>query len=94
MSATTTLSESASKTLLVGYGLPVPDERLVTTAAEAAVAAAEIGFPVVAKLEGDAIAHKTERGLVRLKLGDAAAVEAAATELLAAATPDDGEDPR
>lgn len=91
MSAATTLSESASKKLLVAYGLPVPDERLVTSAADAVVAAGEIGYPVVAKLEGDAIAHKTERGLVRLKLGDAAAVETAARDLLAAATPDDGD---
>ena len=36
------------------------------------------------KLCGDAIAHKTERGLVRLRLGDAGAVEQAAAELLAA----------
>ena len=57
----------------------------------AADAAADIGFPVVVKLNGDAIAHKTERGLVKLRLADAAAVQAAATELLAAATPDDGE---
>jgi acetyltransferase len=42
------------------------------------------------KLCGDAIAHKTERGLVRLRLGDAAAVDTAAAELLAAATADDG----
>ena len=38
----------------------------------------ELGFPVVAKLNGDAIAHKTERGLVRLGLADAAAVRQAA----------------
>ncbi len=50
-----------------------------------------MGYPVVAKLNGDAIAHKTERGLVKLRLGDRAAVEAAAGELLAAATPDDGD---
>jgi acetyltransferase len=50
-----------------------------------------LGFPVVAKLGGDKIAHKTERGLVRLRLNDAAAVHQAATELFAAATPDDGE---
>ena len=50
-----------------------------------------IGFPVVAKLNGDKIAHKTERGLVRLRLGDGAAVERAAAELLAAARDDDGE---
>ena len=41
-------------------------------------------------MNGERIAHKTERGLVRLGLADAAAVERAATELLAAITPDDG----
>jgi acetyltransferase len=87
----TTLSESASKALLREYGVPLADEREVTSAAAAAAAAAAIGFPVVAKLCGDAIAHKTERGLVRLRLGDAASVEAAAADLLAAATPDDGD---
>ena len=85
-----TLSESASKALLREFGVPLAPEREVTTAADAAAAAAEIGFPVVAKLCGDAIAHKTERGLVRLRLGDAAAVEAAAADLLAAATAADG----
>lgn len=86
-----TLSEADSKALLARYGVPVPDERVVATAVEAAAAAVEIGFPVVAKLCGDAIAHKTERGLVRLRLGDAAAVEEAAAALLARATPEDGE---
>ena len=57
----------------------------------AAAAAAEIGFPVVLKLAGEGIAHKTERGLVRIGLGDAATVEAQAAELLAAARPEDGE---
>src|SRR6185295_9104028 len=56
----------------------------------AVAAATELGFPVVLKLNGDAIAHKTERGLVTLNIRDAAAVDAAASELLAAATPDDG----
>ena len=86
-----TLSESASKSLLRGYGVSIADERIVPTPERAAVAAAELGFPVVVKLNGDAIAHKTERGLVRLKLADAAAVEAAAAELLARATPEDGQ---
>jgi acyl-CoA synthetase (NDP forming) len=85
-----TLSETASKQLLATYGLPVPDEREVTGASAAAEAASDIGFPVVAKLCGDAIAHKTERGLVRLRLADAGSVSAAAQELLDAATPDDG----
>jgi len=86
----TTLSEAASKELLGRYGVPMADERLVDTAAEAVTAAEELGFPVVAKLCGDAIAHKTERGLVRLNLGDASMVAAAAADLLAAATPADG----
>lgn len=86
-----TLSETASKELLARYGVPIATERVVATAAEAAAAAGELGFPVVAKLNGDAIAHKTERGLVRLDLADAAAVEDAAADLLAAATPDDGD---
>lgn len=90
-SATRTLSEAASKELLASAGLPVPAERVVPDPAAAVVAAAELGFPVVAKLCGDGIAHKTERGLVRLRLGDAEAVEEAASELLARATPEDGE---
>jgi acetyl-CoA synthetase (ADP-forming) len=86
-----TLSESASKQLLAGYGIPVLDERTVDTPEEAVGAADAIGYPVVVKLCGDAIAHKTERGLVRLGLQDAPAVHAAAKELLAAARPDDGQ---
>jgi acetyltransferase len=86
-----TLSEHASKLLLRDFGIPLAREVLAITPAEAASAAEQIGFPVVLKLCGDAIAHKTERGLVRLGLGDAAAVRAAAAELLAAARPEDGE---
>jgi acetyl-CoA synthetase (ADP-forming) len=86
-----TLSESASKELLGRYGVPLADERLAASPDDAAAAADELGYPVVAKLCGDAIAHKTERGLVKLGLGDADQVRAAATELLAAATPADGE---
>lgn len=90
-STSRTLSEAASKALLRAAGVPMADEREVKSVREAAVAASEIGFPVVAKLCGDAIAHKTERGLVRLKLTDVDAVERAAQELLAAATAQDGE---
>ncbi len=89
--ASTTLSEAASKRLLAGYGLPLADEREVSSADEAVAAAAAIGFPVVLKLCGDAIAHKTERGLVRLRLTDERAVRAAAVELLGAAVPSDGD---
>src|SRR5262245_40068795 len=87
---TRTLSEHASKELLAGFGIALAREASALTPAEAAAAAQAIGFPVVVKLCGDAIAHKTERGLVRLALGDASAVRAAAAELLAAARPEDG----
>jgi acetyl-CoA synthetase (ADP-forming) len=86
-----TLSEAGSKAVLAPFGIPFLQERIVDDADGAARAAHDLGYPVVAKLCGDRIAHKTERGLVRLGLGDAAAVRAAAAELLAAATPDDGE---
>ena len=86
-----TLSEHASKELLARYGVPVSREELARDAAGAAAAAARIGFPVVVKLCGDAIAHKTERDLVRLGLANADAVRAAASELLAKARPADGD---
>ena len=89
-SSGSTLSERDSKALLADYGVPLATEEVVDTASAAADAAERIGFPVVVKLNGDAIAHKTERGLVRLRLADRAAVEEAGTELLAAATADDG----
>ena len=86
-----TLSEAESKAVLAAHGVPLRPAGVGATAAEAAAAAAELGFPVVAKLNGDAIAHKTERGLVRLGLADGEAVRAAADELLSMATPEDGE---
>ena len=86
-----TLSEVASKALLAKHGVAFPDERRVATVDEAVAAAGELGHPVVLKLGGDGIAHKTERGLVRLGMADAGAVAEAAMQLLAAATPDDGE---
>ena len=88
---TSTLSEAASKALLAEHGVPVAPERLVRTPDEAAAAAAELGYPVVAKLCGAGIAHKTERGLVRLGLRDEGSVREAAASLLALATPDDGD---
>ncbi len=86
-----TLSEADSKALLAGFGLPVLPERVVDDVDAAVEAAEAVTYPVVVKLCGDHIAHKTERGLVRLGLGDAEAVRRAAGDLLAAATADDGE---
>ena len=66
-----TLSEHASKQLLAGCGVPVAREALAGDPEGAVRAASEIGFPVALKLCGEAIAHKTERDLVRLGLADA-----------------------
>lgn len=87
--STRTLSEHAAKAKLAAFGIPVVDERLVDDADAAVAAAEEIGYPVAVKLCGDALAHKTERGLVHLGLGDAAAVRRAADAVLAAARPED-----
>ncbi len=89
--AVTTLSEFASMQLVAEYGIPVARARLADGADAAVEAASGLGYPVVVKLCGDAIAHKSERDLVRLGLGDAAAVRGACAELLARRRPEDGE---
>lgn len=85
-----TLAEHESLALLREYGVPAVDEAVVDTAPHAATAAAAVGFPVVVKLTGPTIAHKTERGLVRLALQTETEVHDAARDLLAAAQPEDG----
>jgi acyl-CoA synthetase (NDP forming) len=85
-----TLSEAESKAVLAPHGVPFAPEQVVDTPEGAVEAADALGYPVVVKLNGGGIAHKTERGLVRLALADAAAVRSAAADLLAAARPDDG----
>lgn len=89
-----TLSEAESRRLVAGHGVPVSPFVTGTTTDEV-VAALDadptVVYPVVAKLCGRAIAHKTERGLVRLRLADEPALRAACDDLLAAARPDDGE---
>lgn len=90
-SGSRTLSESESKKLLRHYGIAFAPELEVSSSAEALQAAGKLGYPVVVKLCGDAIAHKTERGLVRLNLSADEQLSAAATDLLSRATPDDGE---
>ncbi|MGH9038078.1 MAG: acetate--CoA ligase family protein [Acidimicrobiia bacterium] len=84
-----TLSEAESKSLLASFGVPVVPDRLATDPEGALAAAAEFDGPVAVKLCGAGIAHKTERGLVRLGV-EGEAVGRAAADLLAAARPTDG----
>jgi len=90
VSSQRTMSEALSKQILTPFGFPFAGEAVVETPTAAGDAADAMGYPVVAKLNGDSIAHKTERGLVRLKLANREAVEQAAIQLLAMATPEDG----
>ncbi|MEV0182464.1 acetate--CoA ligase family protein [Streptomyces sp. NPDC050625] len=75
------LSEHAAKQLLRAYGIRVPREQLVTSAAAAVRAAGQVGYPVVMKASGAQIAHKTELGLVKIGLTSASQVRDAYREL-------------
>lgn len=77
-----TLSEHDAKTLLAQYGVPVSREFVVDTVEGAVDAATELGHPVVLKLSGAEIAHKTELGGVRVGLVGDDSVRVAASELL------------
>ena len=88
-----TLSEAESRRIVADHGVPVSPfvTGLDTEAVLSAVdAAPDVTYPVVAKLCGRAIAHKTERGLVRLRLRDREALAEACDELLALSRPEDG----
>lgn len=89
--STKTLSEAESKQLLCAYGIPFALETQVNSVQEALDAAPSLGFPLVAKLCGEGIAHKTERGLVRLGLKDEAGLRLAVEDLLKASRPEDGD---
>ncbi|HZR59708.1 MAG TPA: acetate--CoA ligase family protein [Xanthobacteraceae bacterium] len=76
-----TINEFDAKRLLAAYGIPVARELRVITASEAAQAAEKLGYPVVLKVVSDAIAHKTELGLVAVNLKNADELAAAFTRL-------------
>ncbi|MFF5802616.1 acetate--CoA ligase family protein [Streptomyces sp. NPDC012746] len=75
------LSEHAAKQLLRAYGIRVPREQLVTSAAAAVRAAGLVGYPVVMKASGPQLAHKTELGLVKIGLTSASQIRDAYREL-------------
>jgi len=76
------LVEPEAYELLEAYGVSVPRHQVVTSAEQAEVAAAEVGYPVVAKIVSPDILHKTEVGGVLLNLNDAAAVRAAYRQIV------------
>ncbi len=72
-----TINEFDAKRLLAAYGIPIARELCFTAPEEAAQAANKIGYPVVLKVVSDAIAHKTELGLVAVNLKNADELAAA-----------------
>jgi acyl-CoA synthetase (NDP forming) len=74
------LSEIESKALLAGFGVSVPDSRVVVP--EEAVASAQaLGFPVVLKVAAPLIAHKTEAGAVAIDLKSASDIQVALAKM-------------
>ena len=74
---TGTLTEAASKIYLAALGLKVPSGRLATSLIEARAAAETLGFPLAAKLQSPAAAHKSDIGGVILRIADLNQLEAA-----------------
>ncbi|MBT5667474.1 MAG: acetate--CoA ligase family protein, partial [Rhodospirillaceae bacterium] len=79
------LNEYDAKRLLKKAGVPSGRESLAKTPADAAKAAARLGFPVVLKIVSADIQHKTEIGGVVLGLDSQTAVRKAFNEIMARA---------
>jgi acyl-CoA synthetase (NDP forming) len=87
------LTESDAKALFGRYGIPITNEKLTASAEEAVAAAGTIGFPVVLKGQSRSIIHKSDAGLVKVGLSNAAAVHTAFAEIAEALTTDAPEHP-
>ncbi len=70
---------------MAAWGVESAREVLAVSAEAAVEAAEQLGFPVVLKVDSSDILHKTEAGVVRLNLRDAAQVRSAYAEILAGA---------
>jgi acetyltransferase len=75
------LDEEQSKNLLQAYGIPVVETRRARDAEEAALAAAQIGFPVALKILSPQILHKSDVGGVTLGLASTDEVRLAAVRM-------------
>jgi len=71
----TSLTAPEGKLVCDAYGIPVPQEGVAKSPAEAVRLASEMGFPVVLKIVSPEILHKTEAGGVLVGVKSAADVE-------------------
>jgi acyl-CoA synthetase (NDP forming) len=76
------LSGENLNALLQRHGIGLPKQAMAGTAADAAIKAKEIGFPVAVKLIAAEVVHKTESGAVVLGLKSAEEVQAEGQKLL------------
>jgi acetyl-CoA synthetase (ADP-forming) len=79
-----TLSEYEAKQVLASYGIPVTPEELVINTEDLSQAIHKIGYPLVMKGCAAEIAHKTERGLIRLDVRNEDEARTAFKEITAA----------
>ena len=80
---TADIAEFEAKRILAEYGIPVTQEALATSEAEALASAKRIGYPVAIKVQSPDISHKTEAKAVRLGIADEQALKRAYAEVLA-----------
>ena len=84
------LSEYESKQVLADNGIPCTREIMVTSLQELEDAAEKIGFPLVFKGCAPEIAHKTEKGLIRVDIRSLEEAIAAFEEIMAEMAGSDG----
>ena len=77
-----TVDEAAGKALLSTLGLSIPAGEVVA-GAQVVQAASRIGYPVVLKMMGPKLAHKSEAGAVAVELANAADLTAALQKMRA-----------
>ena len=77
------LSEHQSKGLLSEWGIPVTRESLVNHVDDAVAVARDIGYPVALKADVTNLPHKTDAGLVKLRINNDDAVRAAFDDITA-----------
>jgi acetyl-CoA synthetase len=77
------LGEAASKEMLEEAGVPVPDRRTAATAEECVRAAGDLARPLVLKLTGPGIQHKSDIGAIELGISTEEALRESAMRMLA-----------
>ena len=78
----TLLNETDSKRLLAAYGINGTIPRPARTALEAAIVAAEVGYPLVMKVASPDISHKSDVDGVKLNLRTSEDVQSAFSEIV------------